>query len=108
MIPRLVPRLGGYVSRHGHAFIDRALYLPKGWTDDLPDLIENRGDRVGAQRLGVARKLLLPETQRFGIAHAADDMLAEVIVGIKASEIDEGQRLAHRLAVARMDEGLPD
>src|ERR687885_1521813 len=25
-----------YVSRHGHAFIDRALYLPKTWTDD-PD-----------------------------------------------------------------------
>src|SRR5712691_758550 len=23
-----------YVSRHGHAFIDRALYLPKGWTGD--------------------------------------------------------------------------
>src|SRR5580704_5348995 len=23
-----------YVSRHGHAFIDWALYLPKGWTDD--------------------------------------------------------------------------
>lgn len=23
-----------YVSRHGHAFIDRALYLPKHWTDD--------------------------------------------------------------------------
>jgi SRSO17 transposase len=23
-----------YVSRHGHAFIDRALHLPKGWTDD--------------------------------------------------------------------------
>ena len=23
-----------YVSRHGHAFIDRALYLPKKWTDD--------------------------------------------------------------------------
>ncbi|VIO69854.1 hypothetical protein CI41S_21010 [Bradyrhizobium ivorense] len=22
-----------YVSRHGHAFIDRALYLPKEWTD---------------------------------------------------------------------------
>jgi SRSO17 transposase len=22
-----------YVSRHGHAFIDRALYLPKNWTD---------------------------------------------------------------------------
>src|SRR4051812_33524536 len=28
---------GGFappVSRHGHAFIDRALYLPKGWADD--------------------------------------------------------------------------
>ena len=24
-----------YVSRHGHAFIDRALYLPKAWTDGL-------------------------------------------------------------------------
>src|ERR1700728_2979489 len=23
-----------YVSRHGHAFMDRALYLPKQWTDD--------------------------------------------------------------------------
>jgi SRSO17 transposase len=23
-----------YVSRHGHAFVDRALYLPKAWTDD--------------------------------------------------------------------------
>jgi SRSO17 transposase len=23
-----------YASRHGHAFIDRALYLPKAWTGD--------------------------------------------------------------------------
>jgi SRSO17 transposase len=27
-----------YVSRHGHAFIDRALYLPKAWTDDAARL----------------------------------------------------------------------
>src|SRR5215210_1005937 len=27
-----------YVSRHGHAFIDRALYLPKSWTDDATRL----------------------------------------------------------------------
>jgi SRSO17 transposase len=27
-----------YVSRHGHAFIDRGLYLPKSWTDDLARL----------------------------------------------------------------------
>ncbi len=28
-----------YVSRHGHAFIDRALYLPKEWAAD-PDRLE--------------------------------------------------------------------
>jgi hypothetical protein len=27
-----------YVSRHGHAFIDRALYLPKAWIDDAARL----------------------------------------------------------------------
>ena len=27
-----------YVSRHGHAFVDRALYLPKAWTDDAARL----------------------------------------------------------------------
>ncbi len=27
-----------YVSRRGHAFIDRALYLPKSWTDDAARL----------------------------------------------------------------------
>jgi len=32
-------RLRCYVSCHGHAFIDRALYLPKEWTDD-PDRLE--------------------------------------------------------------------
>src|SRR3954449_10987599 len=26
--------VAAYVSRHGHAIIDRALYLPKAWTDD--------------------------------------------------------------------------
>jgi SRSO17 transposase len=28
-----------YVSRHGHGFIDRALYLPKAWTDDPARMI---------------------------------------------------------------------
>jgi DDE superfamily endonuclease len=27
-----------YVSHHGHAFIDRELYLPKEWTDDADRL----------------------------------------------------------------------
>src|SRR6202171_6479202 len=29
-----------YVSRHGHAFIDRALYLPKAWTDDPARMVQ--------------------------------------------------------------------
>src|SRR4051794_20558900 len=28
-----------YVSPHGHAFVDRALYLPKAWTDDPARLL---------------------------------------------------------------------
>jgi SRSO17 transposase len=28
-----------YVSRHGHALVDRALYLPKAWTDDPARLL---------------------------------------------------------------------
>lgn len=28
-----------YASRHGHAFIDRRLYLPKAWTDDLSRMV---------------------------------------------------------------------
>src|ERR1700739_945194 len=32
-----------YVSRHGHAFIDRALYLPKEWTDDRVPLKAGHG-----------------------------------------------------------------
>ncbi len=29
-----------YVSRHGHCFIDRALYLPKAWTEDPERMAE--------------------------------------------------------------------
>jgi SRSO17 transposase len=31
---RQIGAFAAYVSRHGHAFIDRALYLPKTWTGD--------------------------------------------------------------------------
>jgi SRSO17 transposase len=31
-----------YVSRHGHAFIDRMLYLPKTWTDNAARLVAAR------------------------------------------------------------------
>ena len=36
-----------YASRHGTAFLDRTLYLPKEWTDDpTPDLPPNPGPGV--------------------------------------------------------------
>jgi len=29
-----------YASRHGHALVDRELYLPERWTDDRPRCCE--------------------------------------------------------------------
>lgn len=49
-----------YVSRHGHAFIDRALYLPKEWTDD-PDRLAaaHVPDKVGfATKPQIARRMI--------------------------------------------------
>jgi SRSO17 transposase len=49
-----------YVSRHGHAFIDRALYLPKEWTDDRKRLkAAHVPDGVGfATKPQMARKMI--------------------------------------------------
>jgi SRSO17 transposase len=49
-----------YVSRHGHAFIDRTLYLPREWTDD-PDRRKaaHVPDDVGfATKPQVARRMI--------------------------------------------------
>jgi SRSO17 transposase len=44
-----------YASRHGHAFIDRALYLPKAWSDDPARLgaahVPREGDFATKPRL---------------------------------------------------------
>ena len=49
-----------YVSRHGHAFIDRTLYLPKEWTDDRKRLkAAHVPDGVGfATKPQMARKMI--------------------------------------------------
>lgn len=49
-----------YVSRHGHAFIDRALYLPKEWTDDRRRLKAGHvPDNVGfATKPKIARRMI--------------------------------------------------
>jgi SRSO17 transposase len=52
-----------YVSRHGHGFIDRALYLPKEWTDDPARM---KAAHVPA-KLGFATK---PQIARQMIARA--------------------------------------
>lgn len=51
---------GAYVSRHGHAFIDRALYLPKEWTDNRKRLkAAHVPDAVGfATKPQIARKMI--------------------------------------------------
>jgi SRSO17 transposase len=52
-----------YVSRHGHAFIDRALYLPKEWTDD-------------ARRMKAAH---VPDDVRF----ATKPQIAQAMIAVK-------------------------
>ena len=49
-----------YVSRHGHGFIDRALYLPKNWTDDPTRLkAAHVPDDVGfATKPQIARRMI--------------------------------------------------
>ncbi len=49
-----------YVSRHGHAFIDRALYLPKEWTDNRKRLkAAHVPDGVGfATKPQIARQMI--------------------------------------------------
>jgi SRSO17 transposase len=49
-----------YVSRHGHAFVDRALYLPKEWTDDPGRLKAAKvPDEVGfATKPQIARRMI--------------------------------------------------
>jgi len=49
-----------YVSRHGHAFIDRALYLPREWTDDRERLkAAHVPDKVSfATKPQIARRMI--------------------------------------------------
>src|SRR6476619_5296506 len=49
-----------YVSRHGHSFIDRELYLPKEWTDDADRLkAAHVPDEVGfATKPQIARRMI--------------------------------------------------
>lgn len=54
-----------YVSRHGHAFIDRALYLPREWTDDPERLTAAHVP----ENVGFATK---PQIARWRRAHQAE------------------------------------
>ena len=54
-----------YASRHGHAFVDRALYLPKAWTNDPARLAAAHvPDEVTAE----PQSNLLPENWRLLLA----------------------------------------
>ena len=49
-----------YVSRHGHAFIDRGLYLPKAWTDDPVRMaaVHVPGGTGFATKPGIAQRMI--------------------------------------------------
>ena len=49
-----------YASRHGHAFIDRRLYLPKAWTDDPARMVGAHvpSGMVFATKPSLARKMI--------------------------------------------------
>src|SRR5437660_8756229 len=76
-----------YASRHGHAFIDRTLYLPKEWTDD-------RARRTAAhvpEEVGFATKPQLA-SRMIRLAMEADVpfawVAADSVYGIGALEMD--------------------
>src|SRR3981189_799789 len=62
-----------YVSCHGHAFIDRALYLPKEWTDD-PDRLEAAyvpPDTGFATKPKLATRMVAPPIAAPVLAHSS-------------------------------------
>ena len=85
-----------YVSCHGHAFIDRALYLPKVWTDDPARLKQTCANRYrfhdeaadgvghdrachrgrGAFRMGGGRQRLRGGCARDGVAASRKGLCA--------------------------------
>ena len=79
-----------YVSRHGHAFIDRALYLPRAWADDP-------ARRVAAhvpQEIAVATKpylarAMVERTIAAGVPYA-------LVVGDSLDGVSEGERALRR------------
>lgn len=46
-----------YVSRHGHALIDRALYLPKAWTGDADRMAAAQAPAVAGTAEEIASEL---------------------------------------------------
>jgi hypothetical protein len=95
-----------YVSRHGHAFIDRALYLPKNWTDDLARHAAHRRQRIGVDRNPVRQRLApgrLGVNEAGGAPHGDEDLRRPHLSGRPldhlhgaTSKVDE-QLLARRV-----------
>ncbi len=76
-----------YVSEHGHALIDRRLYLPKGWADDA----ERRRTAKIAEDVSFRTK---PEIAREAIARALDaGVLCEWVLGDAVDGADRRLRI---------------
>jgi hypothetical protein len=83
---------------------------------ELPGLVQNRSDGFGAERFGVARELLAPETEHLGIAPRLDlkftmdnrriliANLAKGTIGEQASNL-LGSLLVSHLQLVAMERG---
>ena len=75
-----------YVSRRGHAFIDRALYLPKAWTDDAARMVQAHvpDGTAFATKPGLAVRMI-ERTIAAGVPFAW--VAADSVYGVGAIEI---------------------
>ena len=91
----------GYASRHGHAFLDRMLYLPKVWAEDAPRR-EAAGvpPEVGFATKGVLAKAML--ARAFAAAVPAAWVTGDEVYGNDGGlrRWLEGEQRSYVLAVA--------
>ncbi len=89
-----------YVSRHGHAFVDRALYLPKAWTDNPARLAAAHvpADAGFAAKPRLARRMI---GQTIAAGAPFSWVAADSIYGV--SEIEMALRRASRGYVLGVD-----
>ena len=84
-----------YASRHGHALIDRALYLPRTWTDD----------RARCREAGIPDEVAFATKPKIGRAMLERAFLAEVPCGWVTGDSVYGSDASLRRSIAAEGKG---